>query len=146
MWLRVKIGLASACLAVLIALPVSASAANRHGYFPYGWGWGWNGSWGSFGNGPYEFYPYWEGPYETYKPTTGKIKLEHVDKQDNVFLDGSYIGSAGDVKTIKVRGGLHSLEVKHWGKNALWDKDVLNERILVTAGKTTKLNIGDDAR
>ncbi len=138
MRLRGRIKLATACLIALMALPVSA-AAQKSGYFPYGWGWYWGPSW----NGPY---PHWEGPYETYEPTKGKIKLEHVDKQDNVFLDGSYIGTAGDVKTIKLGGGVHSLEVKHWGKNALWDKDVLKERVFVIAGKTIKLNVGDEVR
>jgi hypothetical protein len=143
MWFRVKISLASACLMALMTLPVSVSAANRHGYFPYGWGWGWNGCWGPYWTGPYEFYPFWEGPYETYEPVNGKIKLEHVDEQDNVFLDGSFIGTAGDVKTIKLRAGLHSLEIKHWGKDALWDKDVLKERVFIVASKTIKLNVGD---
>ncbi len=114
-----------------------------HGYYPYGWGWGWNGYWNSFWNVPYESNPFWEGPYETYKPIYGKIKLEHVDKQDNVFLDGSFIGSAGGVKTIKLREGLYSLEIKHWGKDALWDTDVLKEQVSVIAGKTIKLNVGD---
>ena len=143
MWLRIRIGLVLACLTALMALPVSASAANRHGYFPYGWGWGWNVYWGPFGNAPYEYYPYWEGPYETYEPTNGKIKLEHVDKQDDVFLDGSFIGTAGEVKTIKLRGGLHSLVIKHWAKDALSPKDVFNENVTVSAGKTIKLNVGE---
>ncbi len=142
----IKISLASVCLMAMMALPVSASVVHRHGYYPYGWGWGWNGYWDPFWSSPYEFYPFWEGPYETYEPIDGKIKLEHVDKQDNVFVDGSYIGSAGDVKTIKLRKGIHSLEIKHWGKNALWDTDVLNEQISVIAGKTLRVNVGDEAR
>ena len=122
-----------------MALPISAAAAHKHGYYPYGWGW----DLGPSLNEPYELSPFWEGPYEAYVPINGKIKLQHVDKQDNIFLDGSFIGTVGDVKTIKLCGGVHSLEIKHWGKDALWDKTVLNEQVSVIAGKTIKLNVGD---
>jgi len=141
MRLRGRIIWESACLMALMTLPVSA-AARKHGYYPYGWGWPSSPSL----DGSYDLSPIWEGPYEAYEPIHGKIKLEHVDKQDNVFLDGSFIGTVGDVKTIKLRGGFHTLEIKHWGKDALWDKDVLNEQVSVIAGKTIKLNVGDEGR
>jgi hypothetical protein len=140
--MRLRIIFASACLTALTALPVSTAAASKHGYYPYGWGWDVGPPWIR----PYELSPSWEGPYETYEPSNGKIKLKHVDKQDNIFLDGSFIGTVGDVKTIKLRPGTHSLEIKHWGKDALWDKDVLKEQVSVIAGKTIKLNVGDKVR
>jgi hypothetical protein len=55
-----------------------------------GWGWG----------SPYYSQPYWHC-----RPRTGKIKLEHVDGRDHVYLNGAFAGRAADLKTIKLRAG-----------------------------------------
>jgi|WetSurMetagenome_2_1015567.scaffolds.fasta_scaffold249837_2 hypothetical protein len=141
---RINKAFAAGCLmACFLALPITASANEPHGrghiqrppgrtiyyypnYYPYGWAWdwGWGGYWGpNYGSNVY--YP------------VGQIKLEQVDKHDQVFLNGSFLGNAGDVKTMKLAPGSYTLGVKHNGM------DVINEQVYVTNGQTLKLTVGD---
>jgi len=146
MQLRVRSLLTAGCLmACLLAFPVSASAEVHHshrghpirtpGYFSYYYPYDW--SWDRWGWGNY-WWPYYNEPYG-YQPDTGKIKLEQVDKNDQVYVNGAFAGDAGHLKTMHLPAGSYSVEVKHDGKN------VINERVYVTAGKTIKLTVGDKA-
>jgi hypothetical protein len=142
---QVKKGLAIGsllALSLLLPLRVTAFAAEgNHGHDNRAtvtnrtytdWDdWDWDGGWG-WGS------PYYSQPYGYYQSRTGKIKLEHVDGKDHVYLNGAFAGRAGDLRTIRLRPGQYTVEVRHNGK------DVLNERVYVAAGATVKLKIGDN--
>jgi len=143
----VKSALGLACLAVcLTAFPIVASAEQHHGHahgtrgaggaviyaypYPYDWDWwGWGGFWGPFYNEPYGYYP----------APQGTVKLEQVDKDDQVYVNGSLAGDARHLKKMHLRPGTYSIEVKHGST------DVVNQQVYVTDGKTVKLNVGDKA-
>ncbi len=129
---------------LLVLLPVNLSAEEHHAhgarghgttvpgsviyYYPYDYGWAWD--WGYYD-------PYWSYPYGFYQSNTGTIKLKDVDKHDQVFVNGSFAGNAGKLKSMDLPPGTYTLEVKHA------NRDVINERVYVTTGKTVKLNVGD---
>ena len=120
--------------ACLLVFPLAAPAAGRHvriiggfgfgGFYPY-WG---------FWPGAYYWSPYY-GYYDGYYAGTnmGKVKLEDPDKMDRVYVEGAYAGVAGDLKTIHLRSGTYSLEVKRG------DTNVLSQRLYVLSGKTVRV-------
>jgi hypothetical protein len=115
-------------LALAIFVPV-ASARPRvfiGGYFgpgfygPVYYGW----------YGPAYVAPYgvWQAPYE------GKVKIETKMKDAGVYVDGGYAGTVGQLKTFPLRPGTHNIELRD-----LSGQTILQEKIDVLAGKTTKL-------
>jgi len=140
-----KTALGAGCLmAYLIAFPAAASAEQHHVHhgtrgaggaviyaypYPYDWDWwGWDGFWGPFYNEPYGGY---------YQAPEGTVKLERVDKDDQVYVNGSLAGDAGHLKKMHLRPGSYSIEIKHDGT------DVVHQQVYVTDGKTVKLTVGD---
>jgi len=138
---KVKKGLAVGSLLLaflLLPLTVTASAAERGDHDrdnnatvysrsyadwdDWGWGWGW----------PHYYSPYWSQYYYT-----GTVKLEHVDKQDRVYINGAFAGKAGDLKTMRLKPGTYEVEIKHNGE------EVLKDHVYVAIGKTVKLDVGD---
>ena len=139
--MRYKALLAITLLSVicLLVFPVPVSAAghghafggNRGGAFysyPY-WGGGWGGGWGWGLWG----YPYWGyyGP-ENY---SGKIKIEDVNKNDQVYLNGAYAGTVKKLKNIWLDPGRYSIEVREQGK------DLVNQYVYVMPGKTVDISV-----
>jgi hypothetical protein len=140
--LGVVIGICALLLIVPFASPALARGfAGREGHFgsgygfrgsvvrvypSYGWGWGWGG-------------PYWYGyyPYGYYYEDTGTLKLENAVKTDEVYINGSLVGTARDNKTMHLHPGSYRVTVKHSGR------DVINENVYILRGKTIKLDIGD---
>jgi len=119
-----------AIAAVATLTPLSASAAGRRvvvvrPYFgwcspfigPY-WGWGWG--------------PYWD-PFYTAYPNTGTIKLDTKVNDAHVFIDGGYLGTTHDHKTIHLRPGGYTIEIQVGGQTAY------TQKVFVVAGKTLKL-------
>ena len=117
-----------ACMAML---PMTVLARGRVGIFvgpgfgPYGW----------YGYGPYY------GPYGMYPygpafgvPNAGEVKLDTKVKDAEVFIDGTYAGTVGELKTMTMRSGSYDFEIREPGR-ATFDK-----RIYVVAGKTIKLH------
>jgi hypothetical protein len=115
-------------LALAIFVPV-ASARPRvfiGGYFgpgfygPAYYGW----------YGPAYAAPYggWQSPYE------GKVKIETKMKDAGVYVDGGYAGTVGQLKTFPLRPGTHNIELRDPS-----GQTILQEKIDVLAGKTTKL-------
>ena len=115
-------------LALAIFVPV-ASARPRvfiGGYFgpgfygPAYYGW----------YGPAYVAPYgvWQAPYE------GKVKIETKMKDAGVYVDGGYAGTVGQLKTFPLRPGTHNIELRDPS-----GQTILQEKIDVLAGKTTKL-------
>jgi hypothetical protein len=111
--------------AVLMALlPTTAFARGRAvivvgpGFGPYGW------------YGPYYgMYPY--GPYGS--PNAGQVKLDTKIKEAEVFINGNYAGTVGQLKTIMMRSGKYDISVRAAGRTPF------EQQVYVVAGKTLKL-------
>jgi opacity protein-like surface antigen len=110
-------------VAFVAMLPITAAA--RVGVFvgprfaPYGW-------YGSY----YGMYPY--GPYFSYS-TTGEVKLDTKLKDAEVFINGSYAGTAAQLKTMTMGPGSYDIEVRAPGRISF-------QQVYVVAGKTMKLH------
>jgi len=81
------------------------------------------GTWGGYG-GIY-------GGYGT--PNAGRVKFDTKVKDAEVFIDGSYAGTVGQLKTITLKTGSYDIEVRSSGRRAF------AQRIYVVGGKTVKL-------
>jgi hypothetical protein len=105
---------------VMALAPVSASAARVFiggGFGPY-WGPG-----------------YWGPGYPAYGYNpSGEIKIDTKVNDGQVFINGAFAGSTKDAKTLHLRPGTYTVEVRHAGQEAL------SEQVFVTAGKTLHLH------
>jgi len=99
-------------------------------YPSFGWGWGWGAPYW------YGYYPYYY-PYGYYYEDTGTLKIENAVKTDEVYINGSLVGSAKDNKTLHLNPGSYRVTVKHSGR------DVIDQSVYIIRGKTIKLDIGD---
>ena len=124
----VLIGMAFAML-----LPMTAAARGRFGVFvgpsfgPYGW------------YGPYAFGPYAYGPFYPYgpafgTPNAGEVKLDTKLKDAEVFVNGNYAGTVRELKSMTMRPGDYSIEIRDEGRTTF------QQDIHVIAGKTMKLH------
>ena len=113
--------------ALMTLAPISASAAVR-GFVvvgrPYYGGW-YSPFWG----------PYW-GPYwgYSYYPNSGEVKLDTKVKDAEVFINGSYAGTTHDNKTMHLRPGNSSIEIREAGQPRF------DQKVYVVAGKTLHLH------
>jgi hypothetical protein len=122
-------------VAFLAMLPMTAAARARVGVFigprfgfaPYGFApYGWYGWYGPY----YGMYPYgYFGP-----PAAGEVKLDTNIKDAQVFIDGHYAGTVGQLKTITMRPGSYDIEIRAPGRAPF------RQDIYVVAGKTLKLH------
>jgi hypothetical protein len=83
------------------------------------------------------WYPYPPYPPGYYAENVGYIKLQTERKDAEVFVDGGYAGTAGQLKKFALRPGSHDLVLK--------DRDgrpFYQERVAVILGKTTKVHAG----
>ena len=114
-------------IAFMAMLPMTAAA--RGGVFvgprfaPYGW-YGWYGPY-------YGMYP--SGPYYTYS-NEGHVKLDTNMKDAEVFINGNYAGTVGELKTMTMRPGTYNIEVRAPGRVSF------QQKVYVLAGKTLKLH------
>ena len=121
-----KKGLLILAAALMTMAPMSASAAVRvfvGGPVVYG---GWYAPyWG----------PYW-GPYGAYGyyPNSGEVKLDTKVKDAQVFINGSYAGTTHDNRTMHLRPGEYTLEIRENGQTPF------SQKIYVAAGRTLKLH------
>ena len=113
-------------VAFVAMLPMTALARGRVGVFvgpgfgPYGW------------YSPYYgMYPY--GPYFG-APNAGEVKLDTKIKDAEVFINGSYAGTVGKLKTMTLRSGKYKIEIRAPGRTPF------EQQIYVVAGKTIKLH------
>jgi hypothetical protein len=113
-------------LGLLLILTVPASARGRFGggffYGPAYPGWGW---YSPFYYGPY-YGPYYGGVYQN----SGEIKLDTDVKDAEVFINGAYAGTAGKLKSLRLRPNTYDLEIRAPGRTRY------AERVYVLAGKT----------
>ena len=116
--------------AALMLLPLTAAARGRVGVFvgsgfaPMGWY--------GYGYGPY-YRPY--GAYYGV-PNVGQVKLDTHVKDAQVFVDGAYAGTAGKLKTMWMRPGTYTIEMRAPGQAQF------AEKIYVVAGKTVHVEPG----
>ena len=123
-----KKGLLVLAAALAILSPVSAPAAVR-GFVavgrPYAGGW----------YSPYEgsyWGPAWGGYYA--RPNSGEVKLDTKVKDAQVFINGAYAGTTHDNRTMYLRPGSYSLEIREAGRTQY------AEKVYVVAGKTLHLH------
>ncbi len=112
-------------IAVMTMAPLGASAAVR-GFVvvrrPY-----FGGFYGPFWG------PYW-GPVYAAVPATGQIKFDTKVKNARVFINGSYAGTTGEMKSLHLRPGSYNIEIKTGGTR------LYAERVYVAPGRTLHLH------
>jgi len=90
-----------------------------------------------YGPGWYSPYwgPYW-GPYGYYYgfPNSGEVKLDTKVKDAQVFINGAYAGTTKENKTMHLRPGNYSIEVRENGE------DRFSQQVYIAAGKTIHLH------
>jgi opacity protein-like surface antigen len=112
-----------AVTAALLMAPLAASARVAVFVGPrVGFGW-YAPYWG-----PYPYYGYYP-----YGPNTGDIKFDTHDKNEQVYINGAYAGTVGEVKTMHLRPGNYDVEVREQGRTQF------DENVYVAAGKTLHL-------
>ena len=119
-----------AAAALMAFAPATASAMFRGGvviggpvfYAPGFYSPFWAGYWG----------PAYVGPYYAY-PNSGEVKIDTKVKDAQVYIDGSYAGTTHDNKTMHLRPGAYSIEIREGGATPF------AEQVYVTAGKTIHL-------
>jgi len=110
------------CAALIVTVP--ANAAVR--YVGVGLGFG-----PAFGPWGYGYGPYYYGAYPVVShPNAGQVKLDTKLKDAEVFVDGAYAGTVGNLKSLWLRHGAYNLEVRSPGRTTY------AERIYVVDGKT----------
>src|ERR1035437_2521954 len=114
--------------AALMLLPLTVAARGRVGVF-VGSGFAPMGYYG-YGYGPYSYGPYFG------VPNAGHGKLDTYVKDAQVFVDGAYAGSAGKLKTMWMRPGTYTIELRAPGQAQF------AEKIYVVAGKTVHVEPG----
>ena|SRR5664280_1187898 len=116
--------------AALMLLPLTVAARGRVGVF-VGSGFASRGGYGyGYGYGPYS-----NGPYFGV-PNAGQVKLDTHVKDAQVFVDGAYAGTAGKLKTMWMRPGTYTIELRAPGQAQF------AEKIYVVAGKTVHVEPG----
>jgi hypothetical protein len=114
--------------AALMLLPLTVAARGRVGVF-VGSGFAPMGYYG-YGYGPYSYGPYFG------VPNAGQVKLDTHVKDAQVFVDGAYAGTAGKLKTMWMRPGTYTIEMRAPGQAQF------AEKIYVVAGKTVHVEPG----
>ena len=122
--------------AALMLLPLTVAARGRFGVFA-GPGFGYGGGYGygyGYGYGPL----YGPSGYGSYygTPNAGQVKLETHVKDAQVFIDGAYAGTSGKLKTMWMRPGTYTIELRAPGQAQF------AEKVYVVAGKTVHVEPG----
>ncbi len=130
-----KKGLLVLAAVVMAMAPMGASAARVRGgvvvVSPRIYGGWYGGRYDPFW-GPY-WGPGYAGPYYAY-PNSGEVKLDTKLKDAQVFINGSYAGTAKENKTMRLRPGSYNIEIREGGETTF------AEQIYVVAGKTLHLH------
>lgn len=114
--------------AAMALAPVTGSAAIRGGFVVggpvfYGPGW-YSPFWGA----------YWgPGPYYAF-PSAGQVKLDTKVKDAQVFINGAYAGTTKENKTMHLRPGSYSIEIREGAAMPF------SQQVYVTAGQTIHLH------
>ena len=73
---------------------------------------------------------YWGPPAYYYTSDIGSVKIDSHNKEEQVFVNGSYAGLVKDNKTMHFRQGSYNIEIRNGGRA------MFSEKVYVTAGKT----------
>lgn len=101
-------------------------------------GWGWSSYWG-----PGYYAPYWAPAPYAYNygygyanpaAPTGAVKFDTPDKDAQVYVNGAYAGTVGDLKTMDLQAGTYSIGIQVPGA-AMFD-----QKVYVAPGETVHLN------
>ena len=124
--LKMKKGLLILAAALMALAPVSAPAAGR-GFVMVG-----PSYYGGYGG---YYRPYWGPMYGGYyaNPYAGEVKLDTKVKDAGVFINGAYAGTTHQNKSMHLRPGTYTIEIKEAGRVRY------AEKIYVVAGKTLHL-------
>jgi hypothetical protein len=118
------------CAALIVAVPAGAGVRYVRGGFGHGYGYGYGPAFGAWG---YGYGPYFGG-YSMYShPNAGQVKLETKVKDAEVFINGAYAGTVGELKSMWLRQGTYNLEIRSPGRARY------AERIYVLNGKTMRV-------
>jgi hypothetical protein len=118
-----------ASAALMAMLPIGAFARGRGGFISPSFGfYGGYGAWGPWGY--YGMYPY--GP-TLGALNLGQVKIDTTYKGAEVFINGNFAGTVGQLKTMTMRSGDYNIEIREPGRQPFQAK------IFVVPGKTMKL-------
>lgn len=101
--------------------------------------WGYSPWYGSFGPA-YGYAPLWmwngfyPGFYQ-WGSDKGQIRLKHPEKTAEVFIDGAFAGSVGDLKSMWLQPGAYHVEIRGATDGAVR----LQKRVYVLSGKVLQL-------
>jgi hypothetical protein len=111
------------CAVLAVTLPASAAVRYVRGGFGYG---------PAFGPWGYWYEPYYYGMYPgvVSHPNAGLVKLDTKVKGAEIFVDGAYAGTTGNLKSMWLQQGAYNLEVRSPGSPPY------AQRIFVVNGKT----------
>lgn len=115
-------------MATLLLAPLVASARVVVFGPAVGVGWGWGPYWAPYW-GPYSYYGYY-----AYPQAPGALKFDTNVKDAEVYVDGAYAGTVGELKTMHLRPGSYDIEVRAPGRTQF------DQRVYIAAGKTLHLN------
>jgi len=104
--------------ALIVTLPASAAGRFIGGGFGY--------ASGGFGYDPY----YYGGYPMVVHPNAGQVKLDTKIKDAEVYVNGAFAGTAGELKSMWLQQGTYNLEVRSPGRAPYAG------RIYVVNGKT----------
>jgi hypothetical protein len=107
---------------ILMALLPATAFARGGAVVGPGFGPGWYGPY-------YGMYPY--GPYGA--PNVGQVKRDTKVKDAEVYINDSYAGTVGQLKTMWMRPGPYDISIQAPGRTRF------KQRVYVIAGKTLKL-------
>lgn len=104
---------ASAAVRVFVGAPVVGYGFYGPRYFGPVWGPG-----------------YWGPPAYYYTSDVGSVKIDSKNKEEQVFVNGSYAGLVKDNKTMHFRQGNYNIEIRNGATTTF------SQKVYVTAGKT----------
>ncbi len=112
--------------AVMALAPMTASARVFIG----------GGFYGGYAPGWYAPYwgPYWGPGYSYGFPNAGQVKLDTKVKDAQVFINGSYAGTTKENKTMHLRPGSYTIEIRENGTTPF------SQQVYVASGKTLHLH------
>ena len=82
-----------------------------------------------YGPGFYGWYgPPWYWPYAPYvyapAPTMGSVKIDTKSKDAQVYVDGAYAGTVGQLKTFPLKAGEHDIELRSSDSHSFYHERV----------------------
>lgn len=122
-------GLLIACAALMVAVP--SDAAGRFGvrggigYGPSFGPWGYNG-----------YGPHYGGYPVASHPNAGLVKLDTKIKDADVYINGAFAGTTGQLKSLWMRQGTYDVQVRAPSRAQF------EQKIFVMNGKTIHLKPG----